>query len=96
MMAAGTAEKYPLENPGLGVTALKKAFQACSARQYIVVCKLVLRYPCILTRIDDGMSPDMVPLLPVFALETRPWGSKDTFVASCNWVSTKQIMQQVQ
>lgn len=72
MIAAGTAEKYPLENPGLGATALKKAFQACSARQHIVVCKLVLRYPCMLTRTDDGISLDMVPLLPVFTLETKP------------------------
>jgi len=62
-VTAGTAGVCPLEHPELTATALQKGFQACSSRQHAVVCKLVLRYACILKGVEDGVSPDTVPFL---------------------------------
>ena len=43
---------------------------------------------------EDGGRLDVVPLLPVLALETWSWKWRDTsVVVNCNWVSSRQIMQ---
>lgn len=53
-----------------------------------LVCKLVLRYPNILKRVEGGVRLHVIPLLPVLAVETWPWSTRDTSaVANFNWVS---------